>query len=28
VEDVKAGKELRLHASAEANVAYTDEPLL
>jgi 2,4-dienoyl-CoA reductase-like NADH-dependent reductase (Old Yellow Enzyme family) len=28
VEDVRAGKELRLHASAEANVAYTDEPLL
>lgn len=28
VEDIRAGKELRLHASAEANVAYTDEPLL
>jgi 2,4-dienoyl-CoA reductase-like NADH-dependent reductase (Old Yellow Enzyme family) len=27
VEDIKAGKELRLHESAEANVAYTDEPL-
>jgi 2,4-dienoyl-CoA reductase-like NADH-dependent reductase (Old Yellow Enzyme family) len=28
VEDIKAGKELRLQASAEANVALTDEPLL
>lgn len=28
VEDIKAGKELRHHASAEANVAYTDQPLL
>jgi 2,4-dienoyl-CoA reductase-like NADH-dependent reductase (Old Yellow Enzyme family) len=28
VEDIKVGKELRLHASVEANEAYTDEPLL
>jgi 2,4-dienoyl-CoA reductase-like NADH-dependent reductase (Old Yellow Enzyme family) len=27
VEDVRADKELPLHASEEANIAYTDEPL-
>jgi N-ethylmaleimide reductase len=28
VEDVRSGKPLPLHRSAEANIAYTDEPLL
>jgi 2,4-dienoyl-CoA reductase-like NADH-dependent reductase (Old Yellow Enzyme family) len=28
VEDVRVGKELPLHKSEEANIAYTDEPLL